>query len=50
MSNLGKLAFVINICFLDNETEIVSDNEFQVFSFDQVMSSNSLNNTITEYL
>ena len=32
--SLGKPTFVTNIFFLDDKIEIVSDNEFRVFSFD----------------
>ena len=46
--NLGRLAFVTNVYFLDDAAEIVSDNEFRVFSFDQVRSSNSQHNSIAE--
>jgi len=35
MAKLGRLAFVTDIYFLEDETKIVSDNEFRVFSFDQ---------------
>lgn len=41
MSDPRRLAFVTNICFFDDETEVVSDNEFRLSSFDQVIWSGS---------